>query len=175
MLKRVSILSLLVCASALMHGVNGEDQGQSPPVTTTTTTDGESSSGGNNGAEGSSSTSNDGAKPTPPTQPKEKDTFNAQDHTDWGSYYDPQNVFCGKYDCYSILGFDYEEFGRTPPDTKVITKRYRSLSREWHPDKSKHKDAKERFVVCNMDAHSVSFFMYCIMSQRGELCYEFEV
>jgi len=25
------------------------------------------------------------------------DSFNAKDHTDWGSYYDPQNIFCGKY------------------------------------------------------------------------------
>ncbi|GAX27241.1 hypothetical protein FisN_13Lh203 [Fistulifera solaris] len=65
---------------------------------------------------------------------------------DWGSYYDPQNIFCGKFDCYKILGFDYESFGKVKPDTKEITKRYRQLSREWHPDKSKHKNAKERFV-----------------------------
>lgn len=77
-------------------------------------------------------------------QKKKEETFNAKDHTDWGSYYDPQNIFCGNYDCYSILGFKYEEF---IPNTKEITKRYRALSREWHPDKSKHKDAKERFVV----------------------------
>ena len=80
-------------------------------------------------------------------KPKEPDAFNVQDHTDWGTYHDTQNIFCGKFDCYRILGFDYEEFGKDIPDTKVITKRYRSLSREWHPDKSKHKDAKERFVV----------------------------
>jgi DnaJ family protein C protein 25 len=73
--------------------------------------------------------------------------FNVEDHTDWGTYHDTQNIFCGKFDCYRILGFDYESFGKDIPDTKVITKRYRSLSREWHPDKSKHKDAKERFVV----------------------------
>eukprot|EP00980_Cylindrotheca_fusiformis_P011876 scaffold2828_cov126-Cylindrotheca_fusiformis.AAC.2 len=78
--------------------------------------------------------------------PVKEDSFNPKDHTDWGSYYDPQNIFCGKYDCYSILGFDYEEFGSNRPSTKEITKRYRSLSRAWHPDKSKHKDAKERFV-----------------------------
>lgn len=65
---------------------------------------------------------------------------------DWGSYYDPQNIFCGKFDCYKILGFDYESFGKVKPDTKEITKRYRQLSREWHPDKSKHKNAKQRFV-----------------------------
>jgi DnaJ domain len=87
----------------------------------------------------------------PPKKPKRlpdvDDFFNIRDHTDWGTYYDPQNVFCGKFDCYKILGFDYESFGKKHPDRKVITKRYRSLSREWHPDKSKHKDAKERFVV----------------------------
>ena len=65
---------------------------------------------------------------------KEPDAFNVQDHTDWGTYHDTQNIFCGKFDCYRILGFDYEEFGKDIPDTKVITKRYRSLSREWHPD-----------------------------------------
>lgn len=81
---------------------------------------------------------------------KPEENFSAQDHTDWGAYYDPQNVFCGKYDCYKILGFDYENFGSSKPDSKVITKRYRSLSREWHPDKSKHKDAKERFVVSSV-------------------------
>lgn len=76
---------------------------------------------------------------------KKKDTFNAANE-DWGTYYDPQKIFCGKYDCYKILGFDYESFGAQKPDTKTITKRYRALSREWHPDKSKHKNAKERFV-----------------------------
>jgi hypothetical protein len=90
-------------------------------------------------------------EPEVPKKPKRKpdvdDFFNIRDHTDWGTYYDPQNVFCGKFDCYKILGFDYESFGKKHPDRKVITKRYRSLSREWHPDKSKHKDAKERFVV----------------------------
>ena len=28
------------------------------------------------------------------------DTFDAKDHTDWGSYYDPKNIFCGKYGTY---------------------------------------------------------------------------
>lgn len=74
-----------------------------------------------------------------------KDGFDVENE-DWGSYYDPQNVFCGKYDCYKILGFDYESFGRIKPSTKEITQRYRQLSREWHPDKSKHKNAKARFV-----------------------------
>jgi curved DNA-binding protein CbpA len=77
---------------------------------------------------------------TPKTRTYDFDIHN----TDWGTYHDPQNIFCGKYDCYRILGFDYETFGS--PDYKVITQHYRALSREWHPDKSKHKDAKERFV-----------------------------
>lgn len=74
-----------------------------------------------------------------------KDGFDVENE-DWGSYYDPQNIFCGKFDCYKILGFDYESFGKIKPSKKQITQRYRQLSREWHPDKSKHKNAKERFV-----------------------------
>lgn len=87
------------------------------------------------------------AKPAEPVvlEEKTKPTFDAADHTDWGTYYDPQGEFCGNYDCYKILGFDYENY--QSPDRKEITKRYRSLSRAWHPDKSKHKDAKNRFVV----------------------------
>jgi DnaJ family protein C protein 25 len=83
------------------------------------------------------------------SEPKKKapvdDGFDVSNEN-WGTYYDPQNIFCGKFDCYKILGFDFESFGKKHPDTKVITKRYRALSREWHPDKSKHKDAKNRFV-----------------------------
>lgn len=92
----------------------------------------------------SQSTSKSNSVPNPPD---ENDGFDAKDHYDWGTYYDPKNIFCGQYDCYKILGFDYESYGREKPTTKTITKRYRALSREWHPDKSKHKDAKERFVV----------------------------
>jgi len=73
------------------------------------------------------------------------DTFDVTSHFDWGTYYDPKNVFCGKYDCYGILGFDYESFAREKPTQKMITKRYRALSRHWHPDKNKSTDAKERF------------------------------
>lgn len=76
---------------------------------------------------------------------KEAPIFNAKEHTDWGTYYDPKSIFCGNFDCYKILGFDFEDYGS--PDSKEITKRYRALGREWHPDKSKHKEAKERFVV----------------------------
>jgi DnaJ family protein C protein 25 len=88
----------------------------------------------------------DGPTKTDETEaPKIKDGFDVENE-DWGSYYDPQNIFCGKYDCYKILGFDYESFGKIKPSTKEITQRYRKLSREWHPDKSKHKNAKARFV-----------------------------
>ena len=93
-------------------------------------------------SEESTTTEEQQKKPEPP-----EDKFDAEGHTDWGSYYDPQNIFCGKYDCYAILGFDYGEWATERPSTKQITKRYRALSRAWHPDKSKHKDAKERFVV----------------------------
>lgn len=64
----------------------------------------------------------------------------------WGTYYDPSNVFCGEYDCYKILGFDYETWGRSPPTKKEITQSYRSLSRRWHPDKNRDKGAEDRFV-----------------------------
>ena len=67
---------------------------------------------------------------------------------EWGYFYDPMNEFCGEYDCYKILGYDYETFGRSPPDTKMITKSFRLLSRKWHPDKNKSDPkAEERFVV----------------------------
>lgn len=75
-----------------------------------------------------------------------KDNFDVKSHFEWGTYYDPKSIFCGKYDCYGILGFDYESFDKIKPDKKIITKRYRALSRYWHPDKSKHPEAKERFV-----------------------------
>jgi len=74
------------------------------------------------------------------------DKFDAEGHTDWGTYHDPKNEFCGKFDCYKILGFDYESFGKAHPDKSEITKRYRKLSRLWHPDKNKRRDAKQRFV-----------------------------
>ncbi|GFH58049.1 hypothetical protein CTEN210_14525 [Chaetoceros tenuissimus] len=63
----------------------------------------------------------------------------------WGSYYDPSNVFCGKHDCYKILGFDYEY----PPDKKELTQSYRELSKKWHPDKNKDKKANARFMKIN--------------------------
>jgi DnaJ homolog subfamily C member 25 len=76
---------------------------------------------------------------------KKVDDFDVTNEN-WGTYYDPMNIFCGTYDCYKILGFDYENYNKVKPTTKEITQRYRRLSREWHPDKSKHKNAKEKFV-----------------------------
>jgi DnaJ family protein C protein 25 len=71
-----------------------------------------------------------------------------------GTYYDPKEIFCGKYDCYKILGFDFESWGRNPPSTKNITQSYRSMSRQWHPDKNKDKGATDRFLKINK-AYSV--------------------
>jgi hypothetical protein len=119
------VLAEVLEEEVVQAAVEEENQGQSPPVAETT----------------------DEASPKVKEEVKAEIPFNVRDHTDWGSYYDPQNIFCGKFDCYKILGFDYESFGSNRPNTKVITKRYRNLSREWHPDKSKHKDAKNRFVV----------------------------
>ena len=79
--------------------------------------------------------------------PKETRRPSSGDEDDWGSFYDPNNVFCGKFDCYKILGFDHETWGSDPPSLKAITKSYRNLSRMWHPDKNKAKGARERFVV----------------------------
>lgn len=67
----------------------------------------------------------------------------------WGTYYDPQNIFCGQYDCYKILGFDYFTWGRSPPSKKELTQSYRTMSKKWHPDKNKDKGAKQRFMKIN--------------------------
>jgi len=66
----------------------------------------------------------------------------------WGTFYDPKGEFCGDYDCYKILGFNYEDYIDSPrgPPMKEITKNYRALSREWHPDKNQAKGADEIFV-----------------------------
>ncbi len=72
---------------------------------------------------------------------------NNDDDDNRGSYYDPQGIFCGKYDCYKILGFDYESWGRAPPSKKELTQSYRTMSKLWHPDKNKDAGAKDRFVV----------------------------
>jgi len=86
------------------------------------------------------------------------------ENADWGTFYDPQNIFCGKYDCYKILGFDYWTFYEKLPTTKDITKAYRALSRHWHPDKNRKKGAKERFVVrCCLVRTFVVFFLLKVM------------
>jgi len=66
----------------------------------------------------------------------------------WGTFYDPKGEFCGDYDCYKILGFNYEDYIDSPrgPPMKEITKNYRALSREWHPDKNQARGADEIFV-----------------------------
>jgi hypothetical protein len=48
-------------------------------------------------AEEETSSTEPTATTTAPAEKVETDTFNAKDHTDWGSYYDPKNIFCGKY------------------------------------------------------------------------------
>lgn len=129
---KVSFLTCWVLfLSVGLQGAFGQEE-------TTTATSSDSSS--------ASTTTED--KPKPPPVDEEEDNFDPNNR-DWGSYYDPQNIFCGKYDCYKILGFDYESFGKNHPDTRKITKCFRKLSRAWHPDKSKHRDAKERFVKIN--------------------------
>jgi len=67
----------------------------------------------------------------------------------WGTYYDPSNIFCGEYDCYKILGFDFETWGTSPPTRKEITQSYRDMSKKWHPDKNKQSGAKDRFRKIN--------------------------
>lgn len=79
------------------------------------------------------------------------DTLNTSESPEknWGTYYDPKGVFCGDYDCFKILGFCYEDWGKTPPTTKEITQSYRRMGRVWHPDKNTMTGAKERFVKIN--------------------------
>eukprot|EP00529_Nitzschia_sp_RCC80_P022466 CAMPEP_0113485968 /NCGR_PEP_ID=MMETSP0014_2-20120614/24754_1 /TAXON_ID=2857 /ORGANISM="Nitzschia sp." /LENGTH=484 /DNA_ID=CAMNT_0000379625 /DNA_START=72 /DNA_END=1526 /DNA_ORIENTATION=+ /assembly_acc=CAM_ASM_000159 len=129
-----SMLNPVTTASFMVAAQDAQESSETADATTTTTANGEEGKAEDDTA----------SKKSPKAE--EKDTFNAKEHMDWGTYYDPKNIFCGQYDCYQILGFDYENYGKEKPSTKVITKRYRALSREWHPDKSKHKDAKDRFT-----------------------------
>ena len=96
---------------------------------------------------GDSSSTSSGTSDSSSSPPKETRRPSSGDEDDWGSFYDPNNVFCGKFDCYKILGFDHETWGSDPPSLKAITKSYRNLSRVWHPDKNKAKGAREKFVV----------------------------
>jgi hypothetical protein len=88
---------------------------------------------------------------------------------DWGSYYDPKGEFCGSYDCYKILGIDYYETmeNGAMPSRSEITKRYRKLSRAWHPDKNRMAGAKARFVVRTIiviKQSNITFFL-CNLSR----------
>lgn len=87
-------------------------------------------------------------KETQQEQPKKKEKVEFPEHK-WGTYYDPQGIFCGKYDCYKILGFDFESWGRSPPSKKELTQSYRTMSKLWHPDKNKDVGAKDRFLKIN--------------------------
>jgi len=93
-------------------------------------------------------TSDEQTKKETEKQPEVDDGFD-YNNTDWGTFYDPKNIFCGDDDCYKILGLDYFELldKKISDDLlRTVTKRYRKLSRKWHPDKNKSKGAKERFV-----------------------------
>jgi len=132
-------LAVLLLSSSEMCVVTAEGAADGAPTTTGTTPEEEGGGGGGAGKD-EDMTNRKLAREAP------KDDFDVKSHFDWGTYYDPKSIFCGEYDCYGILGFDFESFNNEKPTTKIITKRYRSLSRHWHPDKSKHKDAKNRFV-----------------------------
>lgn len=121
---------LVVCLIAATGIVVADDEASPPPK---------------DDAKAQSETKTDNRQARPLAKEIPQDTFDVKSHFNWGTYYDPKNVFCGKYDCYGILGFDYESFDKEKPTQKMITKRYRALSRHWHPDKSKHPEAKERF------------------------------
>ena len=105
----------------------------------------ESGSSSSEPAEGSEEATKKEEEPQSPKVKQENASSSKSD--DWGSFYDPNNIFCGKYDCYKILGFDYETWGSAPPTLKEITKSYRGLSRQWHPDKNKARGAREKFVA----------------------------
>lgn len=132
----IFFLLAVVCAISwsLVHALDEDNDGGAANAESSTSDASTASSG-----EASTATSE------PP--PKAEENIPSGDEKDWGSFYDPNNVFCGKFDCYKILGFDYEQWGNDPPSLKDITKSYRSLSRKWHPDKNKAKGAREKFVV----------------------------
>lgn len=137
-----ALLLLVVCLAATTTTVLAADDEASPPPKEDETNKEQATSSSDSNAN-NNNVNNRQARPLAKEVPM--DTFDVKSHFEWGSYYDPKSVFCGKYDCYGILGFDYESFATEKPTLKMITKRYRALSRHWHPDKSKHPDAKERF------------------------------
>lgn len=96
------------------------------------------------------------------------DTLNTSEapEKNWGTYYDPKGVFCGDYDCYRILGFCYDEWGRKPPTTRELTQSYRRIGRVWHPDKNKMEGAEDRFAVslfCLIFIRNCPAFLSCII------------
>lgn len=82
-----------------------------------------------------------------------------------GTYYDPSNVFCGKHDCYKILGFDYYS-PDGQPTKKEITTSYRALSKRWHPDKNKDSLAEKRFMVSHLTYGCLSGLPQCTPCRR---------
>lgn len=140
----------ILFASAIVYAVDGDDAGSSSAST-----------------EDETNTASD-ASDAPPKEkietPKSKPstTTENEEEEDWGSFYDPNKVFCGEFDCYKILGFDHETWGSSPPSLKDITKSYRGLSRKWHPDKNKAKGAREKFVVSST-SYDMNLFsiIYC--------------
>ena len=138
----------ILFASAIVYAVDGDDAGSSSAST-----------------EDETNTASD-ASDAPPKEkietPKSKPstTTENEEEDDWGSFYDPNKVFCGEFDCYKILGFDHETWGSSPPSLKDITKSYRGLSRKWHPDKNKAKGAREKFVVSST---SYDMNLFCII------------
>lgn len=57
------------------------------------------------------------------------------------AFKDPHNVFCGKDECYSLLGLE------RGADKADIKKAYRAISLDVHPDKNPSAAAKEKFTV----------------------------
>jgi hypothetical protein len=100
---------------------------------------------GSGSASASSTNNSSGSNSRESTRTK-LDPAHFTDKVDWGTFYDPQSIFCGQFDCYKILALNYEN----GPTTKDITRNYRALGRHWHPDKNKDKGAKERFVVSDV-------------------------
>jgi len=119
---RLTKAFLLFVAVVLLSSVSGSQENNEDEVPNKTTT----------------------AKPT-----KNNPDTESFPEKEWGTYYDPKKHFCGDSDCYKILGFNFETWGKNPPSIKDITQSYRKLSRRWHPDKNKDKGAKGRFVRIN--------------------------
>ena len=57
------------------------------------------------------------------------------------AFKDPHNIFCGKDECYELLGL------QRGAEKTEIKKAYREISKEVHPDKNQSPEAHERFTV----------------------------